>query len=301
MNNLKTQKKYRKKKKLGSYPYFSVVFSITLALFVIGLFGLLILHTKKLTEVIKENVEVQIYLNKAITETDKIKINKTLANQEFVLIKDGEAQITFISKEDAAEQFIKDTGEDFAEFLGDNPLHDAYSIKLMPEYQNEDNLKTVKEEIEAMPGIHEVTFDKTLINSINKNVTHVSLILGSFAIILLITVTILINNTIKLALFSQRFLIRSMQLVGATSSFIQRPFLYRASLHGFLAGVLATVLLVGILFYANNQVPDLTSLQNTNDLLFLFLFIITLGFIIGLFSTFRAVSKYLKYSLDDLY
>jgi len=301
MNNLKQPKKFRKKKRLGSYPYASVVFSITLALFVIGLFGLLLLHTQKLTQIIKENVEVQIYLNRFITESERIKINNTLATKEFVFVKDGEPQIEFLSKEEAAQQFIKDTGEDFVEFLGDNPLHDAYAIKLKPEFQNSEQLKIIKAEIESMSGIYEVTYVESLINAINKNVTQVGLILASFAVILLFTVVILINNTIKLALFSQRFLIRSMQLVGATSSFIQKPFLTRASFHGALAGIAACIVLAVLLMYANRQVPELTALQDREDIGLLFISILLSGTLIGFFSTFYAVKKYLKMSLDDLY
>lgn len=301
MNIEKHPKKFRKKKKLGSYPYASVVFSISLALFVIGLFGLLLLHTQKLTQIIKENVEVQVYLNKFTTESDRIKINKTLASKDFIFVKNGEAQIEFLSKEEAAQQFIKDTGEDFVEFLGDNPLHDAYTIKLKPEFQNSEQLKIIKAEIESMPGIYEVTYVESLINSINKNVTQVSLLLAGFAAILLITVIILINNTIKLALFSQRFLIRSMQLVGATSSFIQKPFLSRASLHGTLAGIAACILLSGLLLYANKQVTELPALQDRDHIGILFIFIILSGTLIGFFSTYYAVKRYLKMSLDDLY
>lgn len=301
MNNLKQPKKFRKKKKLGSYPYTSVVFSISLALFVIGLFGLLLLHTQRLTQIIKENVEVQIYLNRYVTESEKTKINKTLATKDFVFVKDGEAQIEYLSKEEAAKQFIKDTGEDFVEFLGDNPLHDAYSIKLKPEFQNSEQLKIIKADIESMPGIYEVTYVESLINAINKNVTQVSLILASFAVILLITVVILINNTIKLALFSQRFLIRSMQLVGATSAFIQRPFLSRAAFHGALAGIAACIVLIFLMFYANQQVPELKALQDKDHIILLFISIIVVGILIGFFSTYYAVKKYLKMSLDDLY
>jgi cell division transport system permease protein len=301
MHSNKPPKKFRKKKKLGSYPYASVVFSITLALFVIGLFGLLLLHTQKITQLISENVEVQIYLNRFITESEKIKINNTLANKDFVFVKDGKAQIEFLSKEDAAQQFIKDTGEDFVEFLGDNPLHDAYTIKLKPEYHNSEQLKIIKAEIESMGGIHEVTYVESLINSINKNVRQVSLILASFAAILLVTVVILINNTIKLALFSQRFLIRSMQLVGATSSFIQWPFISRASFHGTLAGIVASCMLVGLLMYTNRQVQDLSALQDKDRILALFSFLVISGTLIGFFSTYYAVKRYFKMSLDDLY
>ncbi|CAN5529453.1 permease-like cell division protein FtsX [soil metagenome] len=300
MEQIKQKKKIKKKKKLGSYPYFSVVFSITMALFVIGLFGMLLSHTQKLTQIIKENVEVQIYLNRSVSENEKTRISKTLASKDFVFVKDGEAQIDYLSKEDAAKLFIEETGEDFVEFLGENPLHDAYTIKLKPEYQNSEQLKFVKAEIESIGGIFEVTYVESLINSINNNIAQVSLILASFALILLITVFILINNTIKLALFSQRFLIRSMQLVGATSSFIQKPFLYRASAHGIVAGFLASIMLSGLLVYVNRYVQDLSLLQEPEQIMAIYLFIIISGFIIGLLSTYRAVNKYLKMSLDDL-
>src|SRR5699024_10257158 len=131
---------YKKKKKLGSYPYVSVVFSITLALFVIGLFGLLLLHANQLKELVRENVEVQVYLNKYITENQRIKINKTLASKDYVLVKDGTPQISYISKEEAAQQFIKETGEDFTNFLGENPLRDAFTVKIKATYHDKDKL-----------------------------------------------------------------------------------------------------------------------------------------------------------------
>ncbi len=152
-----------------------------------------------------------------------------------------------------------------------------------------------------MPGIYEVTYVESLINSINKNVRQVSFILACFAAILLVTVVILINNTIKLALFSQRFLIRSMQLVGATSSFIQKPFIIRAIIHGTMAGIVSCVILAGLLTYTNNNVQDLSALQERDQILFLFVFIVLAGTFIGFFSTYYSVKKYLSMSLDDLY
>ncbi len=298
---MRADKKYKKKKKLGSYPYVSVVFSITLALFVVGLFGLLLLHANQLKNLIRQNIEVQVYLNKYITENQRIKINKTLASKDYVLVEDGTPQISYVSKEEAAEQFINETGEDFINFLGENPLRDAYAIKIKSDYHDQDKLVGIKEDIEAISGVFEVTYIESLIDSINKNVTKISIILASFALILLISVIMLINNTIKLALFSQRFLIRSMQLVGATASFIQRPFLYRATLHGMLAGIFASILLISLMHYANNEIENLSSLQDPEKILYLLVGLLLLGAFIGFISTFRSVRKYLKMSLDELY
>lgn len=298
---MQIEKKYKKKKKLGSYPYASVVFSISLALFVIGLFGLLLLHANKLKELIRQNIEIQVYLNKYITENERIRINKALASKDYVLVEDDVPQITYISKEEAAEQFIEETGEDFTTFLGENPLRDAYTIKIKEEYHERDKLTGIKDEVEGMSGVFEVTYIESLIDSINDNVAKISIVLGAFALILLLTVVMLINNTIKLALFSQRFLIRSMQLVGATAGFIQKPFLYRATFHGILAGLVAALMLMGLMYYANNQIEDLSSLQDPEKIMYLFLSLLLIGGFIGLLSTFRAIRKYLKMSLDELY
>ncbi len=295
------ESKIRKKKKLGSYPSVSVVFSITLSLFVIGLFGLLLLYTNKLSDIIKENIEIQVYLNKDITENQRIQVHKTLATKPFTGEINGEKQISFISKEEAEKQFIADTGEDFKEFLGENPLRDAFIVKINPDFQTAAQLKEVKKEVEALSGVYEVEYVESLVDSINENMTKIGLVLLGFAAVLLLVVTILINNTIKLALFSQRFLIRSMQLVGAKSSFIQRPFLVRSITNGILAGVLASGLLVGLMHFANTKIEDLSTLQEIDKIAILFLFLLVIGALIGFFSTFRAIRKYIKMSLDELY
>ena len=296
-----TEKKKLSKKRPGSYPYLSVLFGVFLALFVIGLFGLFILHTNKLTELLKQNVEVQVYLEKNITESEISKIGKTLSEKPFTLKKGDRADVLLISKEQAAEAFIEETGEDFMKFLGDNPLRDAYSLKIASEFQTIEELSKIKAEILAIDGVYEVSYLENLIDSINKNTAKVSVSLLALATILLIVVMILINNTIKLALFSQRFLIRSMQLVGATRSFIRKPFVFRSLGHGALAGVLASLLLFGLLQYANQKIEGLNKLQKPEDLLILFGSLIFLGVIISGISTNRAVKKYLKLSLDDLY
>ncbi|MEM8968426.1 MAG: permease-like cell division protein FtsX [Bacteroidota bacterium] len=296
-----TEVKIRKKKKLGSYPYVSVVFSITLALFVIGLFGLLLIYANKLTQVIQENVEIQVFLNQTISPSDRLKIQKTLANKEYIEQQEGQEAVVFISKEEAAQDFIEETGEDFRQFLGENPLRDAFVIHVKPEYYEPTQLNKIKLDIERQRGVFEVAYVESLIDAINRNVTKISIILVSFAALLIIIVAILINNTIRLALFSQRFLIRSMQLVGATASFIQRPFLSRSLLHGILGGLFAGGLLFILTKYAQQQVEDLAQLQSTEELIILIVSLLVIGGFMGFISTYRAVKKYLRMSLDQLY
>jgi len=293
--------KKNKKKRLGSYPSLNVIFSVTLALFVIGLFGMLFLHTAKLSEIIRENIEIQIYLNNNVSESQRITLQQTLASKPFTLLKENEAQIDFISKEEAAEIFMNETGEDINNVLSDNPLRDAFTLKVNEAYYDQSKLQQLKDEIETLRGVFEVVYVESLIDLINKNITKISLILLGFTSILLLVVVILINNTIKLALFSQRFLIRSMQLVGAKSSFIRKPFLYRSSLYGLIGGVLASILLFSLTQYAYKRIEDLQLLQDINKMMILFGLLLVLGIIIGFFSTLKAINKYLKMSLDDLY
>ncbi|MGK7393942.1 MAG: cell division protein FtsX [Candidatus Cyclobacteriaceae bacterium M3_2C_046] len=293
--------RHKKKKKLGSYPYISVLLSISLSLFVMGLFGLLILHANNLSQIIQQNIEVQVYLNRDITENERIQVQKVLASKDYVLQEEEIATINYISKEDAAQQFLQDTGEDIENFLGENPLRDAYVVKIQSGYQQNEGLRQIQQDIERIQGVYEVTYVENLVDSINSNLTKISLILIGFSIILLLTVIILINNTIKLALFSQRFLIRSMQLVGAKAVFIKIPFLKRAALHGISAGIIASGLLLALLNYANNRIENLDRLQKPEEILILFGILLFMGAAIGYLSTFRAINKYLKMSLDDLY
>lgn len=291
-----------KKRKLGSYPYLSVVFSISIALFVIGLLGLLVLHSQKLTQLIKENIEIQVYLNKDVSKSELTKIRYSFEEADYVSKdENGRPQIVFISKEQAAENFIAETGEDFATFLGENPLRDAFTINISEDYQSEGKMIAIKDRILKLSGIFEVIYVNDLIDIINKNIQNISLILAGFAAILIIVVIILINNTIKLALFTQRFLIRSMQLVGATNGFIRRPFIFRSMAHGLVSGLVASVALFGISEYAYIKIDDLILLKDVNHLYILFGILLLLGAFLGLFSSLRSVNKYLKLSLDELY
>ncbi|GHA57699.1 cell division protein FtsX [Pontibacter akesuensis] len=296
-----TKVKHVKKKKLGNYPHTMVVFSITLALFVIGLFGLLLIHAGKLSEKVKESLEMQVYLDRNLTEVQLVRLQKTFAAKEFIAYKNDTAQVRFVSKEEGAKAFLDETGEDFMEFLGDNPLRDAYVLRIDADHSSSAMLKSIKVDLESIDGVHEVQYVESLIESINENIKKISIVLLGFAAILVLVVTILINNTIKLALYSQRFLIRSMQLVGATSFFIQRPFLNRAAWQGVMSGILASALLFGLMQYAYTQVTELQLLRNDEQTYILMGALVVVGLIIGFMSSYRAVRKYLGMSLDELY
>jgi cell division transport system permease protein len=287
---------HRSKKKLGSYPSVSVIFSITLALFVIGIFGLLVVYSGELERVVRENFQVQVFLKNDLTDSVKTVIKKKLESEGFV----DKKSLKFISKEEAKKKFIKETGEDFS-FLGENLLRETYQFGTPPEFQDSIKLAGIKKSVEKINGVFQVHYIESSINSINKNRTKIGLILMGIALVLFIVVVLLINNTLRLALFSQRFLIRSMQLVGATRWFIKKPFLARALLYGFIGGLIASGLLVGLLAFANKKVPELTSIQNNDRILIVFASLIGLGIFVALISTYRAVSKYLHLSLDELY
>ncbi len=289
------------KKKLGSYPTLLVVFSITLALVVVGLFGLLLLHAHKLSESVRENLEVQVYLERNLPETELLRLQQDLGHQPYVVARDGRAQIRFVSKEDGARQLLQSTGEDFRQFLEDNPLRDAYALKIRPEYTDTLHLGQLQRSLRAQRGVFEVQYPRDLFASINDNLTRVSLVLLGFAAVLVIVVVVLINNTIKLAIFSQRFLIRSMQLVGATRFFIRGPFLRRATWQGLASGLLAALTLVALLQYAYLELVPLRQLRDDALIGALLLAVVALGVVIGFFSAYQAVNKYLRGSLDDLY
>ncbi len=290
-----------RKKKLGSYPHAMVIFTITLALFVIGLFSTLLIHAGKLSDVVKQSIEVQVYLDFDLTQTQLARLKNTFSQKEYIAYRNQQPQVRFFSKEEGAKEFIQESGEDFMAFLGDNPLRDAYILNINPDYADSEHLKKIKAELEEVEGVYEVQYVASLIDSINQNLKKISIILLSFAGILVLVVIILINNTIKLAMFSQRFLIRSMQLVGATSGFIQRPFMNRAIVQGLISGLLASGMLLGLLSYAYYQINELYLLRDETKLIILAGLLVALGIVIGYISSYRAVRKYMRLSLDELY
>lgn len=290
-----------RKKKLGSYPTLLVVFSITLALVVTGLFGLLLLHAHKLGETVRGNLEVQVYLDRDLPETELLRLQQDLAGLPYVAEQNGKPQLHFVSKEEGARQLLQTTGEDFHNFLDDNPLRDAYVLNIRPEFTDSASLRQLSRSLEQQRGVFEVQYPKSLYASINQNLARVSLLLLAFAAVLVLAVVILINNTIKLAMFSQRLLIRSMQLVGATRFFIRQPFIRRATWQGLASGLLAALVLLGLLQYAYYEITPLRLLRDDYLLGGLLLAVLGLGTAIGFFSSYWAVNKYLNVSLDELY
>ena len=290
-----------KPKKLGSYPFVSVVLSITLALVVIGLFGVLIIFSQELGRLVQQNVRIQVYLKATMEEPDRLALEKKLKNSDFILKDSTKKTVVFVSRQEAAKQFIQDTGEDFQKFLGENPLRDAYLVNVDPAFHDKKKLAEIKTRLEKEKGVFQVYYVESLIESINRNVAKIGLVLIGIAAVLLIVVVLLINNTLRLALFSQRFLIRSMQLVGATRTFIQMPFILRSMLLGALAALLASGMLWGLIRYGNAKVEELNLLENQSRLLVLLASLLGLGIFVATVSTWRAVRRYLKLSLDELY
>ena len=291
----------RTKKQLGYFKFGSVLFSTTLSLFIVGLFGIILIQASSLTKMIRKNIEIQVFLNKELSQKQLDDLRKNLAQRPFVLNTEDSLHLRFVSNKEAAETFIKNTGEDFTKFLEDNPLRDSYVFSVSEEFQSSEQLTLIAKDLEAMPGVFEVSYMTDLVDSINKNLFKVSLIMGGFILILIVTVIMLINNTIRLALFSQRFLIRSMQLVGATRGFIRKPFIVRAFFFGVLAGILASGILYALLEYTKGNIEGFASLQNTELMVLLFAGLIITGGCLSGISTLRSVNKYLNMSLDELY
>ena len=288
------------KKKLGGYPATGVVISITLALLVVGLFGLLLIYSQELEKQVRHNIRIQVYLKSNLSETQRLEIKNKLLALDYVS-QDESENVTFVSREDAAKKFIAETGEDFTSFLGENPLRDAYLIAVDPKYHTDAHMDTIKAEIQKINGVYQVFYVEGLIKAVNDNVTKIGLILAGLILILLITVALLINNTLRIALFSQRFLIRSMQLVGARRWFIQKPFLARAAGYGFLSGVVASALIWLVSDYAQTKVEDLRALHNQEQFMILLGVMLMIGVLVAVLSTFFSIRKYLRMSLDELY
>jgi cell division transport system permease protein len=291
----------RTKKKVGAYPSGMILFSLTLALFLIGFCGMLAIQSKRVVTYIRENYEMRAFLDKGLSDVKLTKLSKIIAEKPYILKAKGAAQVTFVPKDVAAKEFIAETKEDFSKFLGENPLRDSYRIKLTEEYFEEAKLQQVKQDLEEVDGVFEVVYQENLVDNINRNITKIYAVMSAFALILLLIIVVLMNNTIRLALHSQRMLIRSMQLVGATNGFITRPFLGRGMWQGLLAGVIAVVLLLVGLQVAIHNLPELAMFQDPQKLTFLLAGIVGLGVLIGFLSTFQAVNRYLGMTLDELY
>jgi cell division transport system permease protein len=275
--------------------YISTIFSITLVLLMLGMLGLILVHAKNLSNYVKENIVLNIILNEGAKEADVLQFQKELdAN---VAIKNTQ----YVNKEVAAKNLTQDLGEDFVNFLGYNPLLSTVDVYLKADYANNKSIEALKAQIGQSPVVKEVIYQSSLIDMVNQNINTISLIILGFAAILMVISIALINNTIRLAIYSQRFLIKSMQLVGATKSFIRKPFVLVAALHGLISAIIAVILLLGILYYAQKQIPEILILRNYTEFGFVLIFLVAVGIFITAISTAMAVSKYLRLKIYDLY
>ncbi|MBT1687303.1 cell division protein FtsX [Dawidia soli] len=290
--------KATRKKKLGGYPAMGVVFSITLALFALGLFGTLMIYSREFGKMVRDNLNVKVYLKSTLTETQRSQLEKTLLGKEYVA--SGETALKYISKEEAEKDLVAQIG-DYKEILGENPLKDAFIVGIKPGFQDTTNLKKIKADLETVNGILEATYEKHLFDAVNKNFFNISIVLIVIAVIMLVITFLLVSNTLRIALFSQRFLIRSMQLVGAKRWFIQRPFLFRAAGYGLLAGALTSALLWMLSDYSQKKLPDIMLVHNQQHFLLLLALLLGTGMIVAVISTFFSIHRYLKMSLDELY
>ncbi len=273
----------------------TTVISITLVLFLAGLLGTIILHARKVSDYVKENIGFSIMVREGIRESGIVELKKQLDREPYV--KSSE----YIPKERAAELLEEELGEDFIGFLGYNPLLSSIQLKLKAVYTQPDSLRQIEQQLVLLPQVKEVFYQRSLVDLINRNIERISLILSGFGLMLLFIAIVLINNTIRLSIYAKRFIIRSMQLVGATESFIRKPFLYRSMAHGFLSALFALGMLVFVLFFSIEQLPELMELEDWSLLALLAAMIIMAGVMISWISTWFSVRKYLRIKTDLLY
>jgi len=282
------------KKRLRS-SYFTSIISISLVLFLIGLMGLLILNAKVLSNYVKESLNLSIILKDNVKEVEVRRLQKNLDAAKYVKYTE------FISKEQAAKELQDELGEDFIEFLGYNPLLASIDVYLHAPYANPDSIVMIEGTLMDYSPIKEVYYHESLIVLINKNIRKISFVIMIFSGLLFLIAITLINNTIRLSVYSKRFLIHTMQLVGATRPFIRWPFIKKSILHGIFAAFIAILLILGSLYLAQKDFPELIKIQDVEVLALLFSGVILLGILFNLISTFFAVNKYLRMEEGDLY
>ncbi|HMK27150.1 MAG TPA: permease-like cell division protein FtsX [Chitinophagaceae bacterium] len=281
--------------KRGKPSYFMSILGVTLVLFVLGIIGWLIINAGKLGQHFKENVEVSVDIRENLNPKDSVALLQYIASKPYV------KEYQYINKEMARKLYIRDGNKSWDNILDYNPLPNSISFKLKKEYVNTDSLTNIKADLEKQTYVTEVRYQKELVDSLNKNIRKWSLILLAIAFILSVVVIILIDNTIRLAMFSNRFLIKTMQMVGATRWFIAKPMNIKAIINGAISGVIAVAAIWLFVIWAENYEPALKAIHDSGSLLFLFFGLIVIGVGITLFSTNRSVVKYLKMKLDDLY
>ena len=290
-----SEKSSSKRRVAGSY--FMSLMSITLVLFLLGVFALLMMHAQKLSNHIKENIGFEIVMNSNVKEANILRLQKEL--DAMPAVKSTE----YITKEEAIRRLSEDLGEDFLQWLGneENPLLPSVDVRFNAAWANNDSLNVIENQLLANNDIKEIYYQKSLVELINQNVRRIGLGLVVASVILLIIAITLIRNTIRLSIYSKRFLVRSMQLVGATASYIRRPFIESGISQGFFGALLADLLLALTMYSLTKRIPELALIQDYKIMLGIYIGIIVLGIVLGGLSTRSALRKYLNADVDRLY
>ncbi|NIJ44413.1 cell division transport system permease protein [Wenyingzhuangia heitensis] len=289
----KSFEKYQKRRLLASY--LSVVLSITMVLLMVGFLGLTVLKYRNLSGYFKEKVSVTLYLKNNIKDTDKKGLETFLKEKEYV------NKVNFVSKKQAAEEFSKDIGEDFLTFLGDNPLKSYYEIGLKADFVNPAQLVYISKELEKNAFIDEVAYDAPLIDLLTKNIKSIGFWLMVGASVLAFIAILLLNSSIRLSIYSKRFTIKTMQMVGATKSFIRKPFIWSSVRLGLIGAFLASAILIGFCYKVNDKLPALALLEDKQVLVLVVGGVFTVALFITAFSSFLATQRFLRLKTDQLY
>lgn len=293
MTKVPSFEKYQKRRL--RYSYLSVVISIALVLFLLGFLGLLILHTKNISNHFKEQYAINIFLKDSAKEKDINNLKEDLQKEDFT------KTLKFVSKEEALEIYKNEIGEDFMEFLGENPLKNSIDLFLKADFVAPEKVQEIEKVILKNKIVNEVTYDKSLISLLNESVKKSSFWLLVFSGLLSLIAIVLINSYLRLAIYSKRFIIKTMQMVGATKRFIRKPFLFRSVKLGISGAIVAIVSLILLLFYINKAYPNSGVLDNKLYLVFLFGGVFILGIIISWLSTFFATRRFLNLASDELH
>lgn len=281
--------------KRGKPSYFMSILGVTLVLFLLGLIGWLVINANKMGDHFKESVEVKAELRGDLNPSDSVALMQYISGKPYV------KSIQYINKEAARKIYLADGNESWDNVLDANPLPNTIAFKVKTEYMNTDSLNLIESDLKQQTYISDVSYPRALVGQLNDNIRKISIVLLVVAVILSIVVIILIDNTIRLAMFSNRFLIKTMQMVGATRWFIAKPMNIRAIINGAISALIAIVAVFLLILVAEKYIPGMKALHDNTTLIMLFIGLIVLGIFITLFSTHRSVLKYLRMKLDDLY
>jgi cell division transport system permease protein len=290
-----SEKSSSKRRVAGSY--FMSMMSIALVLFLLGVFALLMMHAQKLSNHLKENIGFEVVMNSNVKEANILKLQQELDSMPAV------KSTEYITKEKAIRRLSEDLGEDFLQWLGneENPLLPSIDVRFNADWANNDSINLIRAQLEKNKDVKEIYYQKSLVNLINQNVNRIGIALMVASLVLLIIAITLIRNTIRLSIYSKRFLVRSMQLVGATPAYIRRPFIGSGITQGFFGALLADAFLALLLYGITKRLPELTFVQDYTIIIGIFVGIIVLGILLGGLSTRLALRKYLNADIDQLY